>query len=177
MLLGSSGVVRSSENPLKMIVKMLTHMHMVVYTWWCWHFCKGAGVLKKSSREVVSLAWAERLDDRRSGLGARTVRMSLIFLTRDVLGLWWDLRVKGGRSSHGVRTVCRSFEKMSRDIFASGGLHDVKGRRSAQGVRTVRPSTFSLSKDAASLSVSECLNGGRSAIGRGQSAEGSNGRL
>ena len=25
----------------KMIVKMLTHMHMVVYTWWCWHFCKG----------------------------------------------------------------------------------------------------------------------------------------
>jgi hypothetical protein len=24
-----------------MIVKMLTHMHMVVYTWWCWHICKG----------------------------------------------------------------------------------------------------------------------------------------
>ena len=23
---------------------MLTHMHMVVYTWWCWHFCKGGGV-------------------------------------------------------------------------------------------------------------------------------------
>ena len=20
---------------------MLTHMHMVVYTWWCWHICKG----------------------------------------------------------------------------------------------------------------------------------------
>ena len=20
-----------------MIVKMLTHIHMVVYTWWCWH--------------------------------------------------------------------------------------------------------------------------------------------
>ena len=41
MLLGSSGVVRSSENPLKMIVKMLTRMHIVVYTWWCWHICKG----------------------------------------------------------------------------------------------------------------------------------------
>ena len=41
MLLGSSGVVRSSENPLKMIVKMLTHMHIVVFTWWCWHICKG----------------------------------------------------------------------------------------------------------------------------------------
>ena len=25
----------------KMIVKMLTHIHMVVYTWWCWHIYKG----------------------------------------------------------------------------------------------------------------------------------------
>ena len=24
----------------KMIVKMLTHIHMVVYTWWCWHIYK-----------------------------------------------------------------------------------------------------------------------------------------
>jgi len=23
---------------------MLTHLHMVVYTWWCWHICKGEGV-------------------------------------------------------------------------------------------------------------------------------------
>jgi len=23
---------------------MLTHMHMVVFTWWCWHICKGEGV-------------------------------------------------------------------------------------------------------------------------------------
>ena len=44
MLLGSSGVVRSSENPLKMIVKMLTHMHIVVFIWWCWHICKGERV-------------------------------------------------------------------------------------------------------------------------------------
>ena len=27
-----------------MIVKMLTHIHMVVYTWWCWHIYKGDGV-------------------------------------------------------------------------------------------------------------------------------------
>jgi hypothetical protein len=27
-------------NSLKMIVKMLTHIHMVVYTLWCWHICK-----------------------------------------------------------------------------------------------------------------------------------------
>ena len=44
MLLGSSGVVRSSENPLKMIVKMLTHMYMVLFTWYCWHICKGESV-------------------------------------------------------------------------------------------------------------------------------------
>ena len=23
---------------------MLTDMHMVVYTWWCWHICIGKGV-------------------------------------------------------------------------------------------------------------------------------------
>ena len=44
MLLKSSGVVRSSENPLKMIVKMLIHMHMVLFTWCCWHICKGEDV-------------------------------------------------------------------------------------------------------------------------------------
>ena len=44
MLLGSSGVVRSSENLLKMIVKMQTHMHMVLFTWCCWHICKGERV-------------------------------------------------------------------------------------------------------------------------------------
>jgi len=27
-----------------MFVKMLTHLHMVVYTWWCWHIYKGGGV-------------------------------------------------------------------------------------------------------------------------------------
>ena len=36
--------MRASENPLKMFVKILTNMHMVVYTWWCWHICKGIGV-------------------------------------------------------------------------------------------------------------------------------------
>ena len=28
----------------KMIVKMLTHIHMMVYAWWCWHICKGEEV-------------------------------------------------------------------------------------------------------------------------------------
>jgi len=29
-----------------MLVKMLTHLHMVVYSWWCWRICKGGGVLR-----------------------------------------------------------------------------------------------------------------------------------
>ena len=28
----------------KIIVKMLTHIHMVEYTWWCWHIYKGEEV-------------------------------------------------------------------------------------------------------------------------------------
>jgi hypothetical protein len=28
----------------KMFVKMLTHLHMLLITWWCWHICEGSGV-------------------------------------------------------------------------------------------------------------------------------------
>ena len=31
-------------NSLKMSVKMLTDIHMVVYTWWCWHIFYGEEV-------------------------------------------------------------------------------------------------------------------------------------
>ena len=48
---------------------------------------QSAGVLKNSSRAVVSLAGAERLNCGRSDPGARIVRRSLNKLTRDVLGL------------------------------------------------------------------------------------------
>ena len=43
------------------------------------------GVLEKSSREVISLAWAERLDCGRSGPWARMIRRSLNFLTSGLL--------------------------------------------------------------------------------------------
>ena len=99
---------------------------------------QSAGVLKKSSREVVSLAWAERLDCGLSGQGERTVRRSLNKLTRDVLGLWWDSRVKGGRFAIGVRTVRRSVEKMTRDDFISGGSECLNGGRSAPRAQIVR---------------------------------------
>ena len=32
------------QNTFKMIVKLLTHMHMVLFTWCCWHICKVEGV-------------------------------------------------------------------------------------------------------------------------------------
>ena len=43
-VLGSSGVVKRVLILWKMIVKMLTHIYIVVYTWWCWHICKGEEV-------------------------------------------------------------------------------------------------------------------------------------
>jgi hypothetical protein len=33
-------------NPLKIFVKIITYIHMVMYTWWCWHIYK---------REVVGV--------------------------------------------------------------------------------------------------------------------------
>ena len=38
---------------------MLTHMHMVVYTWWCWHICKGevVGVELDQLREERKVFW------------------------------------------------------------------------------------------------------------------------
>ena len=67
MLLGSSGVVRSSENPLKMIMKMLTHMHLVLFTWRYWHSCKGECVgvdvdqlvRKRNDGRTVHPCWAD----------------------------------------------------------------------------------------------------------------------
>ena len=28
-------------NPLKNVCEKLTHIHMMVHTWWYWHICKG----------------------------------------------------------------------------------------------------------------------------------------
>jgi hypothetical protein len=74
-MLGLSGetswVPNSSD---KMIVKMLTHVHKVVNTCWCWHICKGgdSGVFEelkhlfsftpkvRRSGEVVGVFLAEK---------------------------------------------------------------------------------------------------------------------
>ena len=44
-VLGSSRVADERLTPLgKNVCEMLTHMHMVVYTWWCWYIYKGGRV-------------------------------------------------------------------------------------------------------------------------------------
>ena len=57
----------------KMIVKMLTHIHMMMYTWWCWHIYKGDEV----GVDVVQLGdetEARRVRNSTGGVSARRVR-------------------------------------------------------------------------------------------------------
>ena len=42
-----------------MFVKMLTHLHMVAYTWSCWHIYKGGGVPRVERGVGSSLPPAE----------------------------------------------------------------------------------------------------------------------
>jgi hypothetical protein len=51
-----------------MVVKMLTHLHMMVYTWWCWHIYK---------REDVGVD-LDQLREEKKGFGVlRTLGWSL----------------------------------------------------------------------------------------------------
>ena len=88
--------MRSSENILKMIVKMLTHMYMVLFTWCCWHICKGEGVGvgvdvdqlvgKRSDGRTVRPCWA----DGPAMLGGQSA--SLILFHPERLFLWLGLK-------------------------------------------------------------------------------------
>ena len=61
---------------LEMIVKMLTHIHIVVYTWWCWHIYKGDEVgvdvdqlgdeteARRVKNSKVKRAWPGAMGDR-----------------------------------------------------------------------------------------------------------------
>ena len=76
-----------------MFVKMLTHMHMVVYTWWCWHICKGGGVPRVERGVSCSLPPAE-LARRDSAL---LRKLSAYFLLRR----WEIWRSRGSVSRTG----------------------------------------------------------------------------
>ena len=49
---------------------MLTHIHMMVYTWWCWHIYKGDEV----GVDVINSA----MKRRREGLGTPPVECPLV---------------------------------------------------------------------------------------------------
>jgi hypothetical protein len=49
-------------------MKMLTHIHMVVYTWWCWHICKG---------EVVGVEFDQLREEKKVFQCTPNYRMAL----------------------------------------------------------------------------------------------------
>ena len=57
----------------KMIMKMLTHIHMVVYIWWCWHIYKGdeVGVDVNQLGDEIE---ARRVSNSTDGVSAHRVR-------------------------------------------------------------------------------------------------------
>ena len=56
-----------------MIVKMLTHIHMVVYTRWCWHIYKGeVGV---DVDQLGDETKARRVQNFTGGVSTRRVRI------------------------------------------------------------------------------------------------------
>jgi hypothetical protein len=58
LLLGLSGVASWVTNPLKNICEKLTHVHKMLYTWWCWHICKGeVGVELDQLGEEKKVFW------------------------------------------------------------------------------------------------------------------------
>ena len=56
-----------------MIVKMLTPIHMVVYTWWCWHIYKGDEV-RVDVDQLDDGTEVRRVWNSISGVSARRVR-------------------------------------------------------------------------------------------------------
>ena len=56
-----------------MIVKMLTHIHMVVYTWWCWHIYKGDEV-GVDVDQLGDETEARRVRNSTGGVSARRVQ-------------------------------------------------------------------------------------------------------
>ena len=57
----------------KRFVKMLTHIHMVVYTWWCWHIYKGDEV-GVDVDQLDDETEARRVRNSTGGVSARRVR-------------------------------------------------------------------------------------------------------
>ena len=68
-----------------MIVKMLTHIHMVVYTWWGWHIYKGGGVCRG---EMGFGSLSPSCLARSAGFGAFGKMVCLFSIAPDA-NSWW----------------------------------------------------------------------------------------
>ena len=68
-----------------MIVKMLTRIHMVVYTWWCWHIYKGGDVCRVEMG-LGSLSPSHRACE--AGFGAFG-KMECLFSIAPDANSWW----------------------------------------------------------------------------------------
>ena len=70
-----------------MFVKMLTHVHMVVYTWWCWHIYKGGGTLGafEKIKCIFSIAPVGILEKSWKFFWLRNTHRTLVLAAPDVV--------------------------------------------------------------------------------------------
>ena len=61
-------------NPLRDVCEMLTHIHMAVYAWWCWHIYKGDEV-GVDMDHLGDATEARRVRKSTGGVSARRVRI------------------------------------------------------------------------------------------------------
>ena len=96
-----------------MIVKMLTHMHMVLFTWWCWHICK-----EKVLELLLINLWEKEMTGGRSGHVGWTVRQYNSFLSREIAALFG----LEGRTTDGPPMGCGQsagvLKKSSREVVS-----------------------------------------------------------
>ena len=85
-----------------MFVKMLTHLHMVMYTWWCWHIRKLGGIQRFWENEVRILYW----------IGGKFGEVAGVFLAEKpssnagVGSTWRWTRASGALSAAGAGIEC-----------------------------------------------------------------------
>ena len=88
-----------------MIVKMLTHIHMMVYTWWCWHIYKGGGVCR-GEMGFGSLSPSRRACE--AGFGAFE-KMECLFSIMPDANSWWLAHWTKGEEDRGERNSVSLF--------------------------------------------------------------------
>ena len=115
-------------------------MHMVLFTWWCWHIFKGEVL------ELMLINLPEKeMTGGRSGHVGRTVRQYNSILSKEIAALFG---IEGrttdgpplgcGQSAGQGRTVCLSFEKNFQRCFHLWWVGTINCGRSAPRARTVR---------------------------------------